>query len=87
MIQPTVSALAPGVFSGLFIGGLTAALLGGLSSLPGAFVGGLAVGIAEAEAKAHIVASWLPGVQSVAMLGIVLVVLLLRPQGLLGRTA
>jgi branched-chain amino acid transport system permease protein len=87
LIQPTVGALAPGAFSGLFIGGLTAALVGGLSSLPGAFVGGLLVGVLEAEAKAHLVTTALPGVQSVAMLAIVLAVLLLRPQGLLGRTA
>lgn len=85
LIEPTIGALAPGAFSGLFIGGLTGALLGGLSSLPGAFVGGLLVGVAEAEVKAHIVTTALPDVASVGMLVIVLLVLLLRPQGLLGR--
>jgi branched-chain amino acid transport system permease protein len=84
-IEPTVGVLAPGAFSGLFIFGLTAALVGGLSSLPGAFVGGLVVGIAEAEVKAHLVTSAVPSVQTTAMLVIVLAVLLLRPQGLLGR--
>lgn len=87
LIEPTVGVLAPGGFSGLFIGGLTAALVGGLSSLPGAFVGGLAVGIAEAEVKAHLVTSKIPTVQTLALLVIVLAVLLFRPQGLLGRTA
>jgi branched-chain amino acid transport system permease protein len=85
--EPTVGALAPGVFAGLFIGGLTAALVGGLSSLPGAFVGGIAVGIIEAEIKAHAVYPSVPDLQYLAMLAMVLLVLLFRPQGLLGRTA
>jgi branched-chain amino acid transport system permease protein len=84
LIEPTVGVLAPGAFNGLFIGGLTAALVGGLTSLPGAFVGGLVVGIAEAEVKAHLVFTAVPSFQVTAMLIIVLAVLLLRPQGLLG---
>lgn len=87
LIEPTVGVLAPGAFAGLFIGGLTAALVGGLTSLPGAFVGGLVVGVAEAEVKAHIVTTAIPSVQTTAMLVIVLAVLLLRPQGLLGNRA
>lgn len=87
LIEPTVGALAPGAFNGLFIGGLTAALVGGLTSLPGAFVGGLAVGVAEAEVKAHLSFSGIPSFNVTAMLIIVLAVLLLRPQGLLGRRA
>lgn len=86
-IEPTVGVLSPGGFSGLFIFGLTAALLGGLSSLPGAFVGGLVVGIAEAEVKAHLVISGVPSFQTTAMLIIVLAVLLIRPHGLLGKQA
>jgi branched-chain amino acid transport system permease protein len=87
LIEPTVGVLAPGAFNGLFVFGLTAALVGGLSSLPGAFVGGLVVGVAQAEVDAHLVFQSLPSVETTAMLVIVLAVLLLRPQGLLGRTA
>ena len=87
LIEPTVGALAPGAFAGLFVGGLTAALVGGLSSLAGAFVGGLVVGIVEAEVKAHLVISQIPSTNVAAMLVIVLLVLLLRPQGLLGNRA
>jgi branched-chain amino acid transport system permease protein len=87
MIEPSVGALAPGAFSGLFIGGLTAALVGGLSSLPGAIVGGLAVGIAEAEVKAHVTIHAIPSPSVAAMLVIVLATLLVRPQGILGRAA
>ncbi len=85
LIEPTVGVLAPGAFAGLFIGGLTAALVGGLTSLPGAFVGGLLVGVAEAEVKAHLLSLPVPSMQNVALLVIVLGVLLLRPQGVLGR--
>lgn len=87
LIEPTVTVVAPSSFQGLFVFGLTASLLGGLTSLPGAFVGGLAVGIAQAEVNAHLHLSKLPAVQSLAMLVIVLGVLLLRPQGLLGKAA
>jgi branched-chain amino acid transport system permease protein len=85
-IAPTLGGtLAPGAYSGLFIGGLTGALLGGLTSLPGAFAGGMAVGIAEAEVNAHATFSGLPSTPTLAMFAIVLLVLLVRPQGLLGR--
>jgi branched-chain amino acid transport system permease protein len=84
LIEPTVGFLAPGAFAGLFVGGLTAALVGGLTSLPGAFVGGLVVGVAEAEVKGHVIISSIPSFQSVAMLVIVLGFLLFRPRGLLG---
>lgn len=87
LIEPTVGALAPGAFAGLFVGGLTAALVGGLSSLSGAFVGGLVVGVIEAEIKAHVVIAQIPSFNVTAMLILVLLVLLLRPQGLLGSRA
>jgi branched-chain amino acid transport system permease protein len=85
LIEPTVGVLAPGFASTLFINGLTAALLGGLTSLPGAFAGGLLVGVAEAEVVDHFVQyTQVPGPQNLAMLVIVMAVLLARPQGLLG---
>jgi branched-chain amino acid transport system permease protein len=85
LIEPTVGVLSPSAFTTLFIYGLTGALLGGLTSLPGAFAGGLLVGIAQSEVVAHFVQySQVPGPENLAMLVIVLVVLLVRPQGLLG---
>ena len=61
--------------------------LGGLDSLPGAFVGGLVVGVVEAEVKAHFVYDVIPSFSVTAMLVIVLAVLLVRPRGLLGKVA
>jgi branched-chain amino acid transport system permease protein len=87
LIQPTIGALAPGAFAYLFVGGLTAALVGGLSSLGGARVRCMVVGVIEAEIKAHLVISQIRSSSVAAMLLVVLLVLLLRPQGLLGGKA
>jgi branched-chain amino acid transport system permease protein len=87
LIEPTVGVLAPGALGGLFLGGLTAALVGGLNSLPGAFVGGLVVGTIEAFVKAYLVTLPIPGVNIVGLFALIAVVLLFRPHGLLGARA
>ena len=46
-----------------------------------------AVGIVEAEIKTHFVYASVPDLQYLAMLAMVILILLVRPQGLLGRTA
>jgi branched-chain amino acid transport system permease protein len=55
-------------------------VLGGLGSLPGAVVGALALGVAETLTVTYIGPEWATAVPYV----FVIVVLLLRPQGLLG---
>lgn len=61
--------------------GFTAAILGGLGSAPGAVVGGLALGVLET-----IVAGVFPsGYKDALAFLILIVVLLVRPQGLLGK--
>lgn len=59
----------------------TAAVLGGIGSLPGAMLGGLLIGLIEAFWSGYISAEY----KDVAVFGILILVLLLRPQGLLGR--
>ncbi|MBP2198184.1 ABC transporter permease subunit [Pantoea cypripedii] len=59
----------------------TAAVLGGIGSLPGAMLGGLLLGVAEAQ-FAGLVNSDYKDVFSFALL---VVILIFRPQGLLGR--
>lgn len=85
LIEPTVGVFAPGFASELFLKGLAAAVVGGLTSLSGAFVGGLVVGILEAGGQRVFADATLPGTNFLIYLAILLVVLLLRPQGLLGR--
>ena len=84
-IEPQIGTISPGTIGEpLFMGGLAAALLGGLTSLEGAFVGGILVGIAQSEVEHLLLATGFPGIRAVVLFAIVLGVLLVRPQGLLG---
>jgi branched-chain amino acid transport system permease protein len=60
----------------------TIVIIGGLGSLRGAIAGGLLIGVSEA------VAGFLlePSLKSVFSFGLLILVLLIRPQGLFGRT-
>jgi branched-chain amino acid transport system permease protein len=86
LIVPTIGVFAPGFASVLFLKGLAGAVFGGLTSLQGAFVGGVAVGVIEAGTKRALVhVSGVPGIDLLVVLGIVLLVLLVRPTGLLAE--
>jgi len=78
LVEPTVGFITPGYASELFIVGLAAAVIGGLTSLPGAFVGGVVLGIAEAAANHWFGQYGLPGLRYVVVLVVMLVVLLGR---------
>ena len=82
MIVPITSATYD---MGLTLGlaGFVAAVLGGLDSLPGALVGGFVLGIVEHVAGGLWSTGWEQGVGFL----ILVLVLVLRPQGLLGRAA
>jgi branched-chain amino acid transport system permease protein len=84
LLLAPLQSLSPGIFTanGL-VEALAAAVLGGLTSLSGAVVGGLIVGVVEALSFTYLGNS-LPGAASVMAFGVVLVVLLVRPRGLLG---
>jgi branched-chain amino acid transport system permease protein len=58
-----------------------AAILGGIGSVPGAMLAGLIIGLSEAIAVEVIGAEWRAAISFV----ILVVVLLIRPQGLFGR--
>lgn len=63
--------------------GLAAAVIGGLGSARGAFAGGLILGLVEYVAKL-----WMrPGYADALALGVLILALLMRPAGLLGRVA
>lgn len=90
LIEPTITTITPGAIGEpLLIGGLAAALLGGLDSLPGAFLGGVVVGVVVNEVKFYgeSVIPWLgtiPRLEDAVLFLIVIGVLLLRPRGMLG---
>jgi len=67
-----------------FIAGIkafTAAVLGGIGSIPGAMLGGLLIGLVEAFWSAYLS----PEYKDVATFSILVLVLLFRPTGLLGK--
>ena len=67
-----------------FVAGIkafTAAVLGGVGSLPGAMLGGLLIGLIEAFWSSYLSAEY----KDVATFSILILVLMFRPSGLLGR--
>jgi branched-chain amino acid transport system permease protein len=79
-----VTTVSPGEFTAsALVAALTATVLGGLTSIVGACVGGLVIGVAESLSITYI-GNAIPGAASLVELGIVLIVLLVRPSGLLG---
>ena len=59
----------------------TAAVFGGIGSIPGAFLGGLLLGIIESFAKAYISTQ----LANTIVFAVLIIVLLVRPAGLLGK--
>jgi branched-chain amino acid transport system permease protein len=67
-----------------FIAGLkafTAAVVGGIGSIPGAMLGGLLIGVAESFVTGYISSTY----TNLIVFGLLIVVMLVRPSGLLGR--
>lgn len=84
LLAPT-TIIAPGFMTAAtLIPAFTAAVLGGISSLPGAFVGGVVIGVIE-QFGARIPTEVVPGGNSVVVFAVLLLVLLVRPAGLLGK--
>jgi branched-chain amino acid transport system permease protein len=73
---------SPTMGSMLGLKAFVAAVLGGIGSIPGAVIGGFAIGLAEALVSAAQLSVWKDGV----VFAILIVVLLVKPTGILGRT-
>jgi len=79
----TTQTLTPGFLTAVLPQAFAAAMIGGMVSLPGAVVGGLAIGVLESLTRLY----WggTPGGAQFLTFVVLVSVLLFRPQGLLGR--
>ncbi len=87
-------AAASGVMIGLYYGQITflmgfllglkaftAAVVGGIGNIPGAMLGGLVIGLLESYCTGYLSGRW----QDVFVFGVLILVLVVRPAGLLGE--
>jgi branched-chain amino acid transport system permease protein len=82
----TTAAVDPTTGTPLVINAFIAVILGGLGSLPGAVVGGFVLGFAEVFFESRLPGS-ATAFSNAFVLLVIIGLLLLRPQGLLGRPA
>ena len=73
-LMPTTGSM-PGIKA------FTAAVFGGIGSIPGAFIGGILLGVIEALAKAYVSTQ----LSNSIVFAVLIIVLLVRPVGLLGK--
>ncbi len=73
-IKPTTGAM-PGIKA------FTAAVFGGIGSIPGAMLGGILLGIIEQFSKTYISTLWADAI----VFGVLVLVLVIKPSGLLGK--
>lgn len=83
LIGIAYSALIPTMGLTLGFKGLAALILGGVGSIPGAMVCGILIGMSEVLAVAYGDSSY----RDAVAFGMIIVILLIRPQGLFGKKA
>ena len=76
----TTSGFAPNAFGSYNVLAFSVVVLGGLGSIPGALIGGLAFGLVNEFSSTYVLAQ-----RDVVIFAILILVLVLRPTGLLGR--
>ncbi len=94
---PIAGLLVPGVMtSNILIPAFTGAVVGGMNSLPGAFLGGITIGVVQsvstwAVGHYHIgeqaITEVVPASEQISILLVLLIILIARPAGLLGSEA
>ena len=73
-LMPTTGSM-PGIKA------FTAAVFGGIGSIPGAMLGGILLGVIEQLSKTYISTLWADAI----VFGVLVVVLVVKPTGLLGK--
>ncbi len=80
MLAAPVETVYPGMGEQILIVSFVVVVIGGIGSIRGAFIGALAIGLADVYGQV-----FLPDLASVAVYGVMAGVLLWRPTGLFGR--
>jgi branched-chain amino acid transport system permease protein len=83
VLMAPITLLYPDIGFPLFIKGFAAAVFGGLDSLPGTLLGAIAIGVIEALAGGYLGSDFL----DISAFLVIMIVLLVRPRGLLGSAA
>ncbi len=84
LVAPIAISVSPNMMLPILLYAFAAAVLGGLDSPVGALVGGLTIGVLENLAGTY----WIgPELKQTFVLGIIVLVLVVRPTGLFGRRA
>jgi branched-chain amino acid transport system permease protein len=83
LVSPS-TFLYPNSMDAIFVYGFTAAVIGGLDSPAGAVVGGLILGVVLSYAGGYVGGSVGSDLTSLVALGILVAVLMIRPEGLFG---
>ena len=84
LVAPIVISVSPNMMLPILLYAFAAAVLGGLDSPLGALVGGLSIGVLENLAGTY----WIgPELKQAFVLGIIVLVLVVRPTGLFGQKA
>ena len=81
LLCSTVPTLAPTTGSMPGIKAFTAAVFGGIGSIPGAMIGGILIGIIETFAKRYIS----PQFSDAVVFSVLIIILLVKPAGLMGK--
>ena len=83
-ITPAFMTVASG--TSVLIPAFAGAVIGGMDSIAGAFIGGILVGIVYSVGQYQLNFEWgIPGGESLSVFAVLLLVLLIRPRGLLGK--
>jgi branched-chain amino acid transport system permease protein len=71
------------LLSGVGFKSMSAAVVGGLDSIPGTFIGGLIIGVVEAFTGGYL-ENYVPGIKEAMPFIILMAILLIKPHGLMG---
>jgi branched-chain amino acid transport system permease protein len=90
LVAPVTAFTPAFMTTGFLLPAFTAAIVGGITSLPGAFVGGQIIGITQSlgeYASDRFFHNAVPGFSNIMVFAVLIGILLFRPRGLLGAEA